>query len=327
MNFNHAMTKFERYLRQNEYSENTIKSYCQAIKLTLKNVDLDKLNQEQLDEIQLTLIKTKGHNGNRSRYASINLFCKVALERKDLYLKIPKPIGKNRDVLTSEQAEKLIEVSKSKNRCVHALIQTLYDCALRKSEAIKLNVEDVKFDTMELVLRDTKSEHDQHVAMTSRVAEAIKGYLLYGRQPQDKQEKALFLNKYGVRIGEHYVRNHLKMIAIETGLTKRVYPHMLRASCITHLLNQRVNPITVQTHARHNSFRQTMSYNRPTQQHMKDDIERVFVHKSELTDEDRKKAVIDRYVKGEITSNELHSLLDLIKPKQLKHDSDLRGYC
>ena len=51
---------------------------------------------------------------------------------------------------------------------------------------------------------------------------------------------------------------------------------MLRASCITHLLNKGVNPLTVQQHARHKDFRTTMIYNRPTQQQMKAYIERVF---------------------------------------------------
>jgi hypothetical protein len=69
---------------------------------------------------------------------------------------------------------------------------------------------------------------------------------------------------------------------------------MLRASSITHLLNIGINPITVQTHARHNAIRTTMLYNRPTQQQMKYDIERAFVTKTDIDDKDRVKAIVDK---------------------------------
>ena len=213
-----------------------------------------------------------------------------------------------------------------KNRCVYVVLQTLYDCALRKMELINLNIEDVDFTQMELTLRDTKNGSDAVVTMTSRVVQAIKDYILYERKPLDKNEKALFLNHFGKRIGEHFVRNHLKECAIECGIRKRVYPHMLRATCITHLLNKGINPLTVQTHARHSDFNTTMRYNRPTQQQMKADIEKVFVVKPEINNEDRIKTVFDRYIKGDITINELHSLLEAIRPKELKRDPELTRY-
>ncbi|DAC72103.1 MAG TPA: hypothetical protein DSN98_06860 [Thermoplasmata archaeon] len=107
---------------------------------------------------------------------------------------------------------------------------------------------------------------------------------------------------------------------------KRVYTHMLRASCITHLFNEGINPNSIQRHARHRDFAQTMTYNRPTQQQMKVDIEKVFSKKSDLNDEDRMKVVFDKYVRGEITNTELQALLEMIRPKQLKHRGEFSGY-
>jgi site-specific recombinase XerD len=201
----------------------------------------------------------------------------------------------------------------------------LYDCALRRSEVCNLNIEDINFDSGELYLRDTKTG-DSIGYMNSRVAEAINEYLLYERKPSLQGEKAVFLNKYGKRIGERFLRDNLKQCAVEAGVTRRVYPHMLRASCITHLLNKGVNPLTVQTHARHHSFRTTMIYNRPTQQQMKQDIERIFVVKKEITTEDREKAVTDKYLRGEITMDEMVRLLEVMRPKQLKPSSEFPGY-
>ena len=84
--------------------------------------------------------------------------------------------------------------------------------------------------------------------------------------------------------------------------------------------------LTVQTHARHRRFRTTMIYNRPTQQQMKDDIERIFVKKVNLEDKDREKVVFDKYANGEITVEEAISLLEVIRPKQLKPRTEFTGY-
>jgi len=74
------------------------------------------------------------------------------------------------------------------------------------------------------------------------------------------------------------------------------------------------------------TFKNTMIYNRPTQQQMKKDIERVFVIKKGLTKKDRVKALVDRYLRGEISNNEMSTLLDVIRPKELNHKSELTGY-
>ena len=48
-----------------------------------------------------------------------------------------------------------------------------------------------------------------------------------------------------------------------------------------------------------------MIYNRPTQQQMKQDIERIFVVKGEVTNQDREKAVTNKYLRGEINIDEI----------------------
>lgn len=138
--------------------------------------------------------------------------------------------------------------------------------------------------------------------------------------------KALSLNSFGKRIGEHFIRSHLKECASEAGIQKNVYPHMFRASCITHLLNKDINLLTVQHHAGHRDFRTTMKYNRPTQQQMKSQIERGFVIKSEMIAEDRAKAVFDKYLWGEITMSEPNKLLEVMQPKDINPNSEFTGY-
>lgn len=325
MNFGQTINEFRRYLWRNNYSKNTVSKYCETINHTLENKDLNRLKQSDLDDIKLELSKRYQINGNRLRYSAINLFCKKVLKRKDLNIKIPKSEARNKDVLTSDEVEKILETAKGEDKTVYAVLQTMYDCALRKMEVCDLDLTDIDYPKMEITLRDTKTG-DGIVTMTTRTSEAVRDYTLHERKPKDKNDKALFLNSFGNRIGEHYIRDHLKECAIESGITRRVYPHIFRSSCITHLFNSGINPRTVQEHARHKNFKTTMGYNRPTQQQMKADIERVFVTKSDLDDTDRSRAMFDKYLKGEITSGELRNYLEFMRPKKLKRDSELTGY-
>jgi len=276
-NSNHFLEQYYRFLRQNNYSNNSIRSYCAVIRQVFQNKKIETLSQQELDDIRFDLAEQYQHNGNRMRFAAINLFCKEVLkkERKDLYLKIPRSRIKNKDVLTNDQVEKLLTVAQTKRKVIYAVIQTLYQCGLRKMEACNLNLKDVNFETMEILLRNTKTG-DGVVSMTISLAGILRDYIDTERLPEQLDEQALFLSRSGKRIGEHFIRNHLKKCAKDAGINTRVYPHVLRASCITHLLNQGVNPFTVQRHARHKDFRTTMIYNRPTQQQMRADIERVF---------------------------------------------------
>ena len=59
---------------------------------------------------------------------------------------------------------------------------------------------------------------------------------------------------------------------------------------------------------------------------MKNDIERIFVKKENLTDEDRTRAMFDKCIKGEITINELTQFLEVTRPKTLNLKSELTGY-
>jgi integrase len=113
---------------------------------------------------------------------------------------------------------------------------------------------------------------------------------------------------------------------VKAGITTRTHPHRFRTTCITHLFNNKINPEIIRKHARHSKLRQTFEYDRPTQTDEADALERVFVKKEKLDDDDRIKVTIDNYIKGEITNIELQTILDVLRPKQLKSDGELRGY-
>jgi integrase/recombinase XerD len=331
MDINYVIDEFERYLRVttnksgNHYSESTIESYIISVKKAFDGKDLNTITKRDLEDIQLDFMKKYKLGGNRMRYAAINLFCEAILKKKkyEFYIKIPKSRSENIDVLTDEQIQNIFDVAKKKSKAILAMLLTLYDCALRRSELCNINFEDVKFQTKEIFLNKTKTGNGI-VYMPSRTAKAIEDYILHERKPLYENEQALFLNRNGIRIGEHFVRYMVKRIAVEAGITTRVYPHIFRASNITHLMNNKVNLLTVQKHARHTDFRTTMVYNRPTQQQSRDELEKASlintssnfnfppIDSNQIDDMQRKKALVDKFLQGELSRDDLNLYLNVI---------------
>lgn len=330
MDIEQAMQEYQRYLLREGYSKNTIKIYTGAIQSNFVEKNLDNLTQEDLNEIKLRLRGKYSDGGNKARISGINLFCKIILKRPELHLTLPHPKNKNKDVLTSEQVEKILAAARDAGRCIYAMLLTMYDCALRKGEIINLSLEDIHFDANEIYIRDAKTG-DGIVTISDRAVQAIKDYFERERKPAIKEGKALFLTQYGLRIGKKFIRYHVKNCAVNAGITKRVYPHIFRASCITHLLNKGINPLTVQIHARHNNFATTMLYNRPTQQQMHKDIKKVFDKtpkqlndrkiKKEEKQPDRLNKLVDKLIEGEISEDTFNNILSTFKRKLKYKDS------
>ena len=113
---------------------------------------LKNVTQDNLDDIAINLNKNYELGGNRMRFAALNLFCKKILKRPDLYLKIPVSRKKNKDILTHQQVDKLLQIVKTKRYDVYVVFLTIYHCALRRSEVCNLNIEDVNFERKDIFI-------------------------------------------------------------------------------------------------------------------------------------------------------------------------------
>ena len=118
-----------------------------------------------------------------------------------------------------------------------ALLELMYACGLRASEAIDLEVADIDLDARLLRARG-KGDKERLVPVGGKAVAAVRAYLAGGRGKLlgDRDENHLFLNRRGVRLTRQGLYKIVQRHARTAGLDGRMSPHTLRHTFATHLL-------------------------------------------------------------------------------------------
>ncbi|MFC1899145.1 tyrosine recombinase XerC [Chloroflexota bacterium] len=142
-----------------------------------------------------------------------------------------------------------------------AVLELLYASGLRVSELVSLNMEQIELDNREIRVLG-KGSKERMVLMGEPAAMAIAVYVSRGRPVLLGAGIAdsLFINRYGKRLAVRRVQRVLGKYAKIAGLGKRVYPHMLRHTFATHLLDGGADLRVVQELLGHASLSSTQIY-------------------------------------------------------------------
>jgi site-specific recombinase XerD len=175
----------------------------------------------------------------------------------------------------------------------HALVEVLYGCGLRASEAASLDLSACALDDAEdpYVEVHGKGGRNRAVAVPRTARQALITYLAVGRpelrardrsprpaQARHRDADAVFLGARGRRLGRADVWRIVTEVADKAGVRGdgvRVFPHALRHSCGTHLIQAGVDIRYVQAHLGHASPVTTEIYTHVTAAHLKDDFDRA----------------------------------------------------
>ncbi len=155
-------------------------------------------------------------------------------------LKAPKHSRKLPNVLSRDEVAKLLEQPHGSDPASlrdRALLEVMYACGLRASEAIELQVSDV--DIKEAMLRARgKGSKERIVPLGSTAAGALTLYLSRGRPKLagDRLQAPVFVNQRGTGLTRQGLYKIVQRHARSAGLEGRMSPHTLRHSFATHLL-------------------------------------------------------------------------------------------
>ncbi|WP_040497594.1 tyrosine-type recombinase/integrase, partial [Fulvivirga imtechensis] len=99
-----------------------------------------------------------------------------------------------------------------------AMLSIYYGCGLRRSEGVRLNVDEIHRET--LWVRESKNGKGRVVPLSHGVQQHLSEYLCWGRPMlrEDHREKAFFLNRHGVRIQGGNLCVRLKKLLTTSGL-------------------------------------------------------------------------------------------------------------
>jgi integrase/recombinase XerD len=143
-----------------------------------------------------------------------------------------------------------------------ALLELLYGCGARISEAIGLDVDDLDLEQGAVLLRG-KGSKERLVPVGSYAREAVSAYLVRARPAlaaAGTGTSALFLNARGGRLSRQSAWAVLRAAAARAGLRVDVSPHTLRHSFATHLLDGGADVRVVQELLGHASVTTTQVY-------------------------------------------------------------------
>lgn len=171
--------------------------------------------------------------------------------------------------LTREEIDRLLlapDPSTPQGQRDRAILEVFYASGLRISELVGLDLEQVDLDTGEL--RVWGKGNKERVALIGEPSiKVLIAYLGQGRTKllNGKRNSALFLNYNGERIARRAVQKMLKEYASLASINKRVYPHMLRHTFATHLLDGGADLRVVQELLGHVSLSTTQIYTHVSQ--------------------------------------------------------------
>jgi integrase/recombinase XerD len=245
----------------------------------------------------------------RRRVAAARAFCAwwsraYALENPVRDLRPPAAAGEGgqealgREVvaLTPAQVRRMCEAADRPGPLgarTRALIEVLYGCGLRASEAAGLDLSACHLDDPEdpFVLVRGKGGRRRAVAVPREALAALDAYLRVARpvlrardlrprpdQARHRDADAVFLGSRGRRLGRASVWAIVTQVADRAGLRAdgaRVFPHALRHSCGTHLIQSGVDIRYVQAHLGHASPVTTEVYTHVTAAHLREDFDRA----------------------------------------------------
>jgi integrase/recombinase XerC len=143
-----------------------------------------------------------------------------------------------------------------------ALLELLYAAGVRVSEAVNLNTADIDLSAAGGMLRVRGKGNRQRMVLVGKpAARAIRRYLRDARPRLAKgAQEALFLNRDGERLSVRAVQVIVHKYALACGLGKRAYPHLLRHTFATHMLDGGADLRIVQELMGHASANTTQIY-------------------------------------------------------------------
>ena len=265
------LSDYEYYLKiERAMSPNTVASYCSDVK-KFAEFHNDALEKADPDAV-ISYLSSRKKLSERSQarlLSSLRSFYdwlileKIIEENPCDKVDMPKLGVYLPTVLSVEEVEAIIDSVQREDWFGlrdKAILEVLYGCGLRVSEAVELKISGVYLD--EGFLRVIgKGNKERLVPLGEMAGDALRDYLDSRPAPADAEsDDVLFLNRFGKRFSRVSMFNLVKKQALAAGITKELSPHTFRHSFATHLVENGADLRVVQEMLGHVSITTTEVY-------------------------------------------------------------------
>ena len=278
---NKILTQFNDFLYyEKNVSENTITAYLSDISHFLKFLEHREINKDNTEDYLINLSDFQYSDNTKKRiYSSIKAFLNFAMESnlidKFEILNIKtKSKEELPDVLQVSEIENLINFYNhdtflsSRNRTI---IDFMYSTGCRVSELCDLKLSDIDLSE-EFARLDGKGNKQRIVPIGSLLLINLQLYLEIRNSIHKANSVYLFLTKNFKQLDRTAVFRIIKSTGSKVGIKSKIYPHSLRHSAATHMLEGGCDLRTVQEFLGHSSVSTTQIYTKVT----KDFLEEAF---------------------------------------------------
>ena len=256
---------------EKNYALNTISSYKRDLLkfssfLSKKEVlDFKMIDPDVLNIFVMELRHSNTSGKSIKRYlSSIRVFFNFLIEVGEvqtnpaLLINTPKVERDLPKTIDFDDLKKMMTINSTQYKELRAvlMIELLYSCALRVSELVGINFEDIDMDEGFVKVMG-KGGKARFSPMGQTTIDVLKRYI---KQRPNCATNALFINQNNTRISTRTVQNVVKKRALQVGISINVHPHMLRHAAATHFLQSSHDLRTVQEFLGHKSIKSTQIY-------------------------------------------------------------------
>lgn len=268
---NSLLRDYRNYLKiERTMSRNTVASYCSDMEKFLNSVSGDVRDISSVD-IEEYLQNRKGIS-KRSQARSLSslrsFFGWLVIEGvivDNPCDKVDSPkLGKTLPgVLSVDEVSAIIDsvdISSWQGKRDRAILEILYGCGLRVSEAVELRISCLYFDEGFIRIIG-KGNKERLVPAGEMASDAVNEYLEHRPSPYDsKSDDLVFLNRFGRSLSRQSMFKMIKKQALIADVRKEISPHTFRHSFATHLVENGADLRLVQEMLGHESLTTTEIY-------------------------------------------------------------------
>jgi len=200
---------------------------------------------------------------DQARYVAKEVRAALSIERVRVRKRVVQRLSRDEERRLIRQAYK--------DKGAHGLlIKTLFQTGARVSEFAGIRVEDFFFDELMVLINKGKGEKSRYVPILAELAQELQTHL------GARETGYLFETNRHLPYSPRRIQQIVKATAEKAKITKRVYPHLLRHSVATTLLERGMPIEQIQKFLGHSKLETTQIYAESTTEMLKESYRRAL---------------------------------------------------